>query len=509
MRIAVGGFQHETNTFAPAKATLQDFLTPDAWPGLVRGPELFDAVRGINLPAAGFIDEARSTGHSLVPLTWCSATPSAHVTRDAFEHISALLLDDLRNAGPVDAVYLDLHGAMVAEHVDDADGELLRRVRAVTGTGTPIVCSLDYHANVSPLMVAQASALVAYRTYPHIDMAETGARTLRCLHDMQRRALTADLCQLPFLIPLTSQCTLIEPLDSLMREIAALRPSALLPSVGVLNFTPGFPAADVAKCGPAIFGYGTSTDSLRQSVARAAERVRAREPEFFLDIHSIESALHEVDRGPHKDGCPMILADTQDNPGGGGTSDTTTLLKTLIARRTPRVLAGIVCDPAAAAHAHAVGVGRSVDLSLGARFSAAYETPIQARFEVVALGDGKFTATGPFYLGARMELGPMALLRTGDVHIAVSSRKQQAADREMFQHLGVDPAQFAVLVLKSSVHFRADFGSLASRILVVDAPGANIADPAQLPFRNLRQGMRVAGQPSGKPGNWSARKDPR
>jgi len=503
MRIAVGGFQHETNTFAPAKATLQDFVTPDAWPGLVRGPELFDAVRGVNLPAAGFIDEARSAGHSLVPLSWCSATPSAQVTRDAFEHISALLLDDLRNAGPVDAVYLDLHGAMVAEHVDDADGELLRRVRGVTGTGTPIVCSLDYHANVSPLMVAQASALVAYRTYPHVDMAETGARALRCLHDMQGRALTSELCQLPFLIPLTSQCTLVEPLNSLMREIADLGQS-----VGVLNFTPGFPAADVAKCGPAIVGYGTPIDSLRQSVARAAERILAREPEFSLDIHSIESALREVERSPNKGGCPVILADTQDNPGGGGTSDTTTLLKALISRRTRRVLAGLVCDPAAAARATAAGVGRSVDLSLGARFSAAYETPIQARFEVVALGDGKFTATGPFYLGARMELGPMALLRTGDVHIAVSSRKQQAADRQMFHHLGVDPAQFAVLVLKSSVHFRADFGSMASRILVIGAPGANIADPSQLPFRNLRQGMRVAGQPSGKPSNWSAGRNP-
>ena len=488
MHIAVGGFQHETNTFAPTKATLQDFLTPDAWPGLVRGPDMFDAVRGINLPAAGFIEEARSAGHSLVPLTWCSAAPSAHVTREAFEHISALLIDDLRNAGPVDAVYLDLHGAMVAEHIDDADGELLRRVRSELHPRTPIISSLDFHANVSAQMVAQASALVAYRTYPHVDMAETGARALRCLHDMQGNPFTAELRQLPFLIPLTSQCALIEPLASLVHEIIDLAPSP-----GVLNFTPGFPAADVADCGPAVFGYGTSIDSLRESIDRAAEQILARESEFFLDIHSIESAAR-VARDLGKRGCPVILVDTQDNPGGGGTADTTTLLKALIARRIPRVLAGILCDPDAADRAHAAGVGRFVDLSLGARFSAAYETPIETRFEVVALGDGKFTATGPFYLGARMELGPMALLRVDDIHIAVSSRKQQAADQAMFRHLGVEPAEFAVLVLKSSVHFRADFGAMASRILVVDAPGANIADPSQLPFRKLRPGMRVAGK---------------
>ena len=489
MRIAVGGFQHETNTFAPAPATLDDFKTPDAWPGLVRGPELFDAVRGINLPAAGFIDEARAAGHSLVPLSWCSATPSAQVTREAFEHISALLIEDLRTAGSVDAVYLDLHGAMVAEHVDDGDGELLRRIRAVVGSEIPVVASLDYHANVSQSMVDHASALLAFRTYPHVDMAETGAQTMRCLHDMQRTRFSAKLRQLPFLIPLTSQCTLVEPLDSLMRDIAALAPAG-----GVLNFTPGFPAADVEKCGPAVFGYGRDPDSLRLSVERAADLVMAREAEFSPDIYSIENALREIARHPAPPGRPIVLADTQDNPGGGGTSDTTTLLKALIASRTARVLAGIVWDAEAAARAHAAGIGRTVDLSLGAHFSAAYETPLHASFEVVALGDGKFTATGPYYRGSRMELGPMALLRIDDVHIAVSSRKQQAADREMFRHLGVEPDAFAVLALKSSVHFRADFGPTASRILVVDAPGANIADPSRLPFRKLRPGMRVAGK---------------
>src|SRR5687768_15554189 len=125
MRIAVGGFQHETNTFAPQPATFADFAAPDAWPGLVRGPDLFDAVSGINLPAAGFIDAARSAGHELVPLTWCSATPSGRVTRDAYERISAFILDDLQALRGIDAVYLDLHGAMVAEHIDDGDGELL------------------------------------------------------------------------------------------------------------------------------------------------------------------------------------------------------------------------------------------------------------------------------------------------------------------------------------------------------------------------------------------------
>ncbi len=132
-RIAIGGFQHETNTFSPVCADFAAFEAPDAWPGLTRGAALFDAVDGINLPAAGFMREARGLRHELLPLAWCSAQPSGRVTRDAFERIAAMLLEDLRTAGNLDAVYLDLHGAMVAEHIDDADGELLQRVRASSG----------------------------------------------------------------------------------------------------------------------------------------------------------------------------------------------------------------------------------------------------------------------------------------------------------------------------------------------------------------------------------------
>jgi microcystin degradation protein MlrC len=168
------------------------------------------------------------------------------------------------------------------------------------------------------------------------------------------------------------------------------------------------------------------------------------------------------------------------------------LIKALAASGTERVLAGVIWDPDAAARAHAAGEGATLDLGVGARTGTAGETPLAARFKVLALGDGRFKGTGPFYHGGRFELGPMALLEVGGVRIAVASRKQQAADQAMFRHLHVEPADHAVLVLKSSVHFRADFGSMASRIMVVEAPGPNIADPGKLPFARLRPGMRTS-----------------
>ena len=488
-RIAIGGFQHETNTFSSTPAALADFEAPDAWPGLTRGGALLEAVAGINLPAAGFVQEARALHHELVPLTWCSAQPSGRVTQAAYEHISALMLDDLRHAGNVDGVYLDLHGAMVAGHIDDADGELLRRVRVLVGPDVPIVASLDYHANVSTLMTRAASAIVSYRTYPHVDMAECGAQAARVLQDVLRHPHpVVALEQLDFLIPLTSQSTLAEPMRSLMDQVQRLQQPPLL-SVCLM---PGFPAADVADCGPAAYACGYSDAAAREAVASIAREVRAREHEFALELYSIDQAILETTRHAAPRGRPIILADTQDNPGAGGHADTMNLIKALVASNARNVLAGVICDPAATARAHAVGEGAQVELSLGAGSGTPGDTPLAARFRVAALGDGRFTGTGPFYRGARFELGPMALLELGGVRVAVASRKQQAADQAMFRHLRAEPADHAVLVLKSSVHFRADFGSIADRILVVEAPGPNIADPAKLPFGNLRPGMRTS-----------------
>ncbi len=185
----------------------------------------------------------------------------------------------------------------------------------------------------------------------------------------------------------------------------------------------------------------------------------------------------------------MILADTQDNPGAGGNADTMSLLKALLAARVEGVLAGVIWDAECAARAHEAGLNATLDLALGAKTGFPGESPLVARFTVERLGDGRFIGTGPFYRGGRFELGPMALLRTGEapngMRIIVASRKQQAADAAMFRHVGAEPADCRILVLKSSVHFRADFGELASRIVLVEAPGPNVANPSHLPFTRL------------------------
>ncbi|MCY7306490.1 MAG: M81 family metallopeptidase, partial [Rhodoferax sp.] len=328
MRIAIGGFQHETNTFAPSKATYRHFEQDGGWPGLRRGGEILDTMVARNVPIAGFIEQMRSTRHTLVPTAWAAAEPSAHVTRDAYERIAAMIVEGIRDAQP-DAVYLDLHGAMVAEHEDDGEGELLARVRGLVGPRTPILASLDLHANVTQRMLESADTLIAYRTYPHIDMADTGARVA---HLMCQRAegMPRPACavrRIPFLIPLTAQCTDLEPTRSIYATLASME-SHDVPS---LSFTPGFPAADFPECGPVVFAYGRRGGDADAAVAALARSVEQEEARFDLPVLSAEAAVRRAMQIALRASRPVVIADTQDNPGAGGDSDTTGMLRALLA----------------------------------------------------------------------------------------------------------------------------------------------------------------------------------
>ncbi len=491
MRIAVGGFQHETNTFAPHRADFAAFARADSWPPLVRGAALFDAMADLNLPLAGFIERARHARHELLPLAWCSAEPSGYVTEDAFERITAILLDDLAAAGEVDAVYLDLHGAMVCEHHEDGEGELLRRVRDTVGATTPVVISLDLHANVTAAMVEHCDGMTIYRTYPHLDMAATGARAFGLLQARgEAETWHKSLRKIPFLFALTAQCTDFEPCRSIYGSLPELERAAGIHSV---DFAAGFPPADIAECGAAVVAYGADAQAAEAAADRIYRRVLAAEAEFdFALLDADDAVVRAMQLGTDK---PVVLADAQDNPGAGATSDSTALLEALTRHRARRALLAMLYDPAVARAAHAGGVGAVLDTGLGGKSGVPGTAPFAARFEVEALGDGRFVFTGAMNGGARAELGPMARLRVvddaADVRVIVGSTRAQCLDLAMIRHLGIEPKAQAILAVKSTVHFRADFDPIAAATLVVAAPGANPCRFEGLRYRNLRPGVRL------------------
>src|SRR5580692_4683779 len=470
-RIAVGGFQHETNTFAPQRATWADFERADAWPGYVRGRELFDAVEGYNIPIAGAVKTLQGLGHELIPLSWCSAPPSSYVDEDAYERVVAGLLEDLAAAGPLDGLYLDLHGAMVAAHLEDGEGELLRRVRALVGDRLPIVTSLDFHTNMTPEMVRHASAMVGYRTYPHIDMAATGSRAAELLDRLirEKRPLYKAFRQADFLIPLVWQCTLAEP------------------TKGVFDLMD-----EIKECGPALVVYGRDQETADAAADRILAAINAKEAEFAGRLYSADEAAVEALRLAKNATRPIVLADIQDNPGAGGTSDTVGLLRALIAHKAKGAVIGLIVDPEAAAAAHAVGEGALLPCGVGAKIGYAGETPVEAKWRVTRVASGDFVGTGPMFGGAKFHIGPMALVTDEDsgVSVVLAAARIQAIDQEQFRHVGVEPSLVPILALKSTVHFRADFQPIAETVLCVLSPGAHVSDPVEMPYRHLRGGVR-------------------
>lgn len=263
---------------------------------------------------------------------------------------------------------------------------------------------------------------------------------------------------------------------------------AAIPNVAELAWCFAFPYADFAGCGPALAAYASTQDEADAAANRFLALVNEREPAFRGDIMPAADAVAAAlrDAGP---GGPVVIADTQDNPGGGGHGDTTGLLTELVRQGATGAVLCLINDAESAAACHAAGEGATVQLSLGGKSDGA---PWTGPARVVLLASGEFTLTGPMSAGNPAALGPTALIEVGPgVRVVVVSRKMQAYDQAILRHVGLEPAAVPILALKSSVHFRADFGPIARRILVAAAPGPVVADPATLPFRHLRPGLRL------------------
>jgi microcystin degradation protein MlrC len=481
MRIAVGGFLHESTTFVDQPTTWDDFARTGAWPGACEGAAMLATLEGLNVGISGFVDEARKAGHEIVPTIWAMAQPAGPVTAHAFERVSAALVDGYRRAA-ADAIFVELHGAMVAEGYDDAEGELLRRIRAVVGPAVPIVGTLDLHVNMTAQMLDTTNLLSAYRTYPHVDWGETGARVARWLDRVLAwgPSPAKAMRRMPFLIPVTAGCSLISPVKELYELLEAIETES-----GVhLNFTPGFPPADIAECGPAVFGYGADKGTVERAVDQLADAVIAAEPTFAAQrVLPVAEAVANAMRISATASKPVLLADTQDNPGAGAPSNTTGIIAELLKQGAEGAIVGIFHDPALAAAAHAVGIGAHLNTPIG-------PDPVPGPWTVVALSDGAFEGTSPMLRSKTAQMGKTAVLRQNGVEVLVASIRQQPIHRETFSHLGIDPCERRIVALKSSVHFRAGFQEIAHEVITCASPGMNLADPAGFPYAKLPAGMR-------------------
>ena len=499
MRIATGGIAHETNTFAARPTTIDEFRSRGGFPGLTVGAPVLDALRGSNSCTGGFIEAAEEIGAELVPLIWTFAQPSGIVQQAAYEELIGLLLEQLHKAMPVDGVLLDLHGAMVTEGLEDAEGDILARVRAVVGPDTPIVATLDLHANITPAMAAVADALIGYDTYPHVDCAERGAEAVRILAGIVRGGLrpVRGFAQVDMLLGPPKQCTLISPMKDVFARVHEVERR---PGIIAVTLSGGFAFADIRDAGASVVVHSDGDEEVAQATAEEiAGHLWERREEFRVEVTPVREAVREALAGC--DGT-VVLADGSDNPGGGAPCDGTVMLGELVEAlgqdgggpgqapaADPVATVAIIADPEAVARAVEVGVGRTVTLEVGGKTDRHHGEPLTLSGSVRLISDGNYRNHGPMMTGLPVAMGRTVVFVVGGVEVLLTERRVQPFDRQALRSVGIEPSQRRVIGLKSAVHFRADYGPIAGRIFDLDTPGIHNPDVTRYDYRRLRRPM--------------------
>ena len=484
MRIATLGLSHESNTFAPVAATLDRWLAA----GPVRGDELVAKYATSNATLGGYLEAADAAGDvDVVPLSFYRITPMNAITEEAFETMVSDLLEELDSGGPWDAVLLALHGAAVATHHRDADGEILRRVRAAVGSDVPIGVSLDMHANVSRAMVEYSTVINTYMTNPHLDPRLRARQVADLVIETVRGRIepVAAIEMPPLAINILRQGTS----DSPMRELVALAAEeAKRPGVLSVSIAEGFPYADVEEMGMAFIAVTDGDHELARSVAAGlASEAWAVRSELIGEGADIDEAL--LDAGSATD-HPVVLLDVGDNVGGGSPGDSTHVLAAAKRLGIPGVFQSL-CDPEAVQECVAAGVGSVVELNVGGKTDDRHGEPVRIRGTVSLIDDGTFEDPGATHGGFRFfDNGLRAVIRTEDDHtLLITSLPMGNPSLQQLVSAGIDPTSQPIIVAKGVHSPRGAFEPIAARLVWLNSPGCTSADLSTLSYDHRRPSM--------------------
>jgi microcystin degradation protein MlrC len=479
--VLTGSIAHETNTFSHLRTDLDAFRRGS----FLVGDAVAAARRGTRGALGATFEAAAKYGWSLRHPVAASANPSGLVTDEAFETLASLLLAE---ANGIDGALLHLHGAMVTESHEDGEGELLRRLRARIGPDVPMIVTLDLHGNITKLMADSANALIAVRTYPHIDYYERAWQGA----DLLQRAMAGEIhprtviAKRPMLRGLDGGRTQTGPMRELIDAGEAIeREGRAL----VVSVCAGFTAADIHDIGPSVT---VTTDGQTPDAIAIAETLmqRAWETRDFVSVkhRSIADAIAHARATQDEPGKPLVMADVTDNPGSGHYGDTTDLLRAMVEADLRRAAFHAIYDPQAVQDAMRLGVGQTGQLTFGGRHDAAAGGgPLTLTGRVVAITDGRFQCFGPMAGGVWRDYGPSLLFRVGDIDIVMITNNGQATDLAQLTSLGVDPTRKATIAVKSAHHFRAAFTPIAREIITVNGGGLGAAIQRSGGYRRVRR----------------------
>jgi microcystin degradation protein MlrC len=466
-KIVVAMMMHETNTFSPVPTPLAAFRP-------LAGEAAMAEFRDTNTQLGGFLEVARSADVDIVVPIAAGAHPSGYVERSAYEEMCGAIVGAVRDG--CDAAFLALHGAMVAEHLDDGEGELLRRVRAVA-PHLPIAVGLDFHAHMTAAMVENATVITGYRTYPHVDMAATAERAGRTLI----RGLAGEVKPLmvwgwrPMMTSTLVHTPSRQPMKDVMDMAATAETRGAVLNASVFG---GFPHADIPHLSAsAVVVCDGRTDPGRKLLDDVLTLAWERRAAF---LYSGAPLMSQVAHARTLGEGPILLVDHGDNTASGGTQDVMSVVAEVMRQNLDDVVAGPLCDPSSVARILEAGTAATVTLDLGGKIDMPQihraGAPLRVSGKVTRITDGEFVVTGPMATGTRVRMGRTAVLDTGALQIVVAERRSEPFDLGVFTHCGIDPRRKRYVLIKSRQHFRAGFEPIARHIVMCDGDGVTSSD---------------------------------
>jgi microcystin degradation protein MlrC len=483
LTIVAARMNHETNTFSPVPTPLESF-GPD-------GPTFGAAAQaqgaGSRTALGAFIAAAERRGATLRVAVNATANPSGRVDGAAYERLADAIVDAVRQG--CDAILLDLHGAMVTEHFDDGEGELLRRIRAIA-PATPLAVALDLHGNLTPAIVDGADVVVGFKTYPHVDMFETGEHAARVLLDWLDGGPRPHVAwaQPPLLSHTLRSATGEGAMHRAVERAKQCERGGLLAA----TVFAGFSLADFHDAGVSVVTVGRTRDEAQRAADELAQSIwRERDGFVYASVPLADSVAQARRLHAGAGGRPVLLLDHGDNVMSGGTCDTTDLLEECLRQGLSHIGVGPLCDPQAVTVATAAGLGAVLDLELGnVRPLGLGNDPrprMRVRARVRALTDGRFRISGPIYTGETWAMGRTAVLESEEFTAVVTERPMEPLDLGVFTSTGVDPARFDYLLLKSRMYCRPSFVPISAGLVECDSRGVTSSDYALFRFRRVRR----------------------
>lgn len=479
--ILAATFNQETNRYCPGVSRRQDFIDNTSYTGK---DEILQAFKGRRSEIMAFVSYfSDKEEYDLIPVTTWIAAPGPVVEQTVWETVRDTILAEIDKTPKVDGILLALHGAMVTECSEDGEGDLLEAIRAKVGKDVPIITSLDLHANITKKMLANADAFFPYEFYPHTDDYDAGLRAAECMY----RTLEGEIrpvmrcCKLDMVLPYMPHAH--PAFAPLLAEAQSLRGKGDLIEATICH---GFFPADIYEQGVAVLAIANGNAELAQKTANAlGEKVFAARHQLRRTFLTPEEGIRLAQQS---ESFPVVLADVADNPGAGASGDATALLRKMIEMDVQDAAVATIFDPETVAQAEKAGVGSEIEINLGGKVIP--ETtggPIRCKAYVKMITDGKYRNRDIMSRGRIVKMGKTALLQIGGIYVIVASIRKQCYDLEIYRSVGIQPQDMKILVIKSTIHYRASFGNVSSVMLDVEAPALAPQCPEAMPLAHSRR----------------------